>query len=183
MHWHLSNHADKRAVPLADRHYSRKTIGAAQFTPPGRKLVLLTRDADALWVTSFPFAEFVAHAWAGAWLNCLFRNEGEVLSSRLILEAVAATRFHFGEPPSLGMVTMIDTKKVRKKRDFGRCYRRAGFIDARCPLHYPEKVDGCQACLSMTKAGLWVVQMLPEMMPEPSAPMRRGDSLFAELSL
>ena len=55
MNWHLSNHCAARAIPLADRHYSRKTVGSPQFTPPGRKLVLLTDEADALWVTSWPF--------------------------------------------------------------------------------------------------------------------------------
>lgn len=38
--WRLSWRADPRARPLADRHYNRQRIGAAQFVPPGRCLVL-----------------------------------------------------------------------------------------------------------------------------------------------
>ncbi len=63
--WRLSYRADPRALPLADRHYSRKTPGSPQFVPPGRSLVLLTDDADALWVTSWPYAQYVQHAWGG----------------------------------------------------------------------------------------------------------------------
>jgi hypothetical protein len=61
----MSHHADPRGAALADRHYSRRTIGAPQFMPPGRKLVLLTADADAVWGSSWPFAEYVKHAWGG----------------------------------------------------------------------------------------------------------------------
>src|SRR6266496_775871 len=64
--WLLSYRADPRALRLADRHYNRQKVGSAQFVPPGRCLVLLTEAADALWVTSYPLAEYVQHAWAGA---------------------------------------------------------------------------------------------------------------------
>ena len=157
MRWYLSHRADPRALPLADRHYSRQKIGSPQFVPPGRCQVFLTKDADALWVTSWPFAEYVKHAWAGAWINSFFRNESTELSSELIREALAATRALW-DPPPLGLVTFIDPKKVRKKRDFGRCYLRAGFRPASCPLH-EAVVDGCAACRSRTKAGLVAVQI------------------------
>lgn len=125
--WQRSWRADPRALPLADRHYNRRAVGSPQFVPPGRCLVLLTEDADALWVTSWPFAEFTRHAWAGAWVCSLFRNEGPVLSSELVRAAVAATVAEWGEPPELGMVTFVDPTKTRRKRDPGRCFRRAGF--------------------------------------------------------
>lgn len=125
--WHLSNRADKRALPLADRHYNRQKIGAPQFVPPGRCLVLLTANADALWITSWPFAQYVKHDWAGAWVNSLFRNESPHLSSELILDAIAATRAHWPDVPELGLVSFVDSRKIRRKRDPGRCYRRAGF--------------------------------------------------------
>lgn len=146
---------------MADRHYSRKTIGAPQFAPPGRKLVLLTTDADALWVTSFPFAEYVKHAWAGAWLCSLFRNESSTLSSELIRQAVAATRWYYGDPPELGMVTFIDSSKVRHKRDPGRCFLKAGF-----------KYCG------HTKGGLVAVQMVPEDVPPPEEPLPEAGMLY-----
>ena len=79
-------------------------------------------------MTSYPFAEYTHHEWAGAWVNSLFRNEGAGLSSELILEAVAASRFWCPDVPDLGMITFVDTSAVRKKRDPGYCYKKAGFI-------------------------------------------------------
>jgi hypothetical protein len=146
--WHRSTRADPRALPLADRHYNRQKIGSPQFVPPGRCLVLLTEQADALWVTSYPIAEYVQHAWAGAMVCSLFRNEGALLSSDLIRAAVAATRAAW-EPPPLGIVTFVDPAKTRRKRDPGRCYRRAGWS------HVGE-----------TAGGLVALQLLPECWPE-----------------
>lgn len=127
MNWLRSHRADPEVVPIADRHYNRQKIGSPQFAPPGRCLVLKTESLDAFWITSWPYAEYVKHAWAGAWVCSAFRNEGGTLSSELIRDAVAATRHEFGEPPALGMVTFVNTEKVRKKRDPGRCFLRAGF--------------------------------------------------------
>ena len=73
--WRLSWRADPRARVVADRHYNRQKPGEPQFVPPGRCLVLKTFDGSAVWVTSWPFADFVAHAWPGAFVNSLFRNE------------------------------------------------------------------------------------------------------------
>ena len=161
MRWRLSHRFAKEALPLADRHYNRQKIGSPQFVPPGRCVVLLTgTPAKALWVTSWQ--AYAQHAWKGAWVNSCFRNEGAGLSSELILEAIAATRAMWPDVPDLGMITFIDTKKVRKKRDFGRCYRKAGF-----------KEIG-----KTKKAGLLVFQLLPEQMPEPKNPIGMQYDLF-----
>lgn len=127
--WRLSWRADPRALPLADAHYNRQKIGAPQFVPPGRCLVLLTDPADALWCTSWPLTEWVRHAWAGAMVCSIFRREPECehLASDLVRAAVAATRARWPEIPPLGMVTFVDPTKTRRKRDPGRCFRRAGF--------------------------------------------------------
>ncbi len=153
MRWRLSWRADPRARALADRHYSRQKRGAAQFVPPGRCIVLVTQDADAYWVTAWPLAEYVRHAWAGAWMCSAFRNEGPHLSSELIREACAATRYLYGEPPPLGMVTFVDATKVRRKRDVGRCYRRAGFEEC-----------------GQTAGGLLALQLVPADFPPASPP-------------
>src|SRR4051794_31038314 len=138
MNWDVSYRADPRARPLADRHYSRQNPGAEQFVPPGRCLVLLTPAHDALWVTSWPLPEYVKHAWPGAWMCSLFRNESELISSELILEAVAATRFYFGEPPAHGMLTFVDPSEVPgyfrrtpagRVLEWGYSFREAGFVD------------------------------------------------------
>jgi hypothetical protein len=150
-HWQLSHRADRRALPLADRHYNRQKPGTPQFVPPGRCIVLLTNGADALWVSSWPFAEYVKHEWAGAWLCTMFRNESAILSSTLIREAVAITRGIWTNPPPLGMVTFVDPTKIKHKRDFGRCYRRAGFRE-----------------VGKTRGGLIALQILPDEMPAPA---------------
>ena len=90
MLWARSHRADKRALPLADRHYNRQKIGSPQFVPPGSCCVFLTPAADALWVTSAPIAAYVKHAWAGAWVCSLFRNESGHKASELIRDARAA---------------------------------------------------------------------------------------------
>jgi len=152
MMWQLSDRADPAARVLADRHYNRQHVGAPQFVPPGRCIVLRTCDADAFWITSWPFAEYVRHAWAGAWVCSAFRNESSHLSSDLIREAIAATRA-FWIPPSGGMVTFVDAAQTRRKRDPGRCFRRAGFSH-----------------VGFTQGGLYALQILPEAMPEPELP-------------
>ena len=161
MLWSLSHHRDPASALIADRHYSRQTPGSDQFMPPGRKLVL--SRADAVWGTSWPFAQYVRHQWAGAMLCCLFRNEGECLSSSLIRDALAATRWRYPELPALGMVTFINAAKVRHKRDPGRCFLRAGFI--RC---------------GETKGGLIALQILPEEWPDPEAPLGTSKTLWGE---
>lgn len=143
--WRLSDRADPAALPLADRHYNRQHVGSPQFVPPGRCLVLLTYDRTALWVTSWPFAEYVRHAWGGAWVNSLFRNEGPHLSSDLNRFAVAHTRAVWPDVPALGMVSFVDPSKTEPKEVPGWCYRRAGWT------HVGE-----------TKAGLLVFQQLPD---------------------
>ncbi len=52
------------------------------------------------------------------------------------------------------MVTFVDPAKTRRKRDPGRCFRRAGFH-----------------AVGFTKGGLVALQMLPAEMPEPCAPL------------
>ena len=46
------------------------------------------------------------------------------------------------------MITFVDTKKTRRKRDPGRCYLRAGFRN-----------------VGFTKGGLVALQLLPADMP------------------
>lgn len=148
--WRLSHRADLPARLIADRHYNRQKIGSPQFVPPGRCIVLLA--SNALWVTSWPFAEYVKHAWAGAWVNSLFRREDGPQASNLILDAVAHTR-SIWEPPALGMITFVSPKHVkpvtRRGSDiYGYCYLKAGFKH-----------------VGFTKGGLWAWQLLPGDMP------------------
>lgn len=144
--WRISSRFDPKALPLADRHYNRQKPGTPQFVPPGRCLVLLTEDRSALWVSSWP--QFAMHAWRGAWVNSLFRKEGDGLASEMIRAAVAHTRARWNETPDLGMVTFIDPTKVRSSNP-GYCYLVAGF-----------EHEG------WTAKGLRVLRMRPERMPD-----------------
>ena len=165
MDWYLSHRADPRALPLADRHYNRQKPGSGQFVLPGRCLVLLTADAGALWVTTWQLPAYVKHLWPGAWVCSCFRNESAVLSSELIRQAVAATRFRWPGVPPLGMVTFIDPGKVRKKRDWGRCFLRAGFV-----------------LCGRTKGGLLTLRLTPDRMPPAEAALGTQLSLFGPSS-
>ena len=160
MIWRLSHRADPPAVAIADRHYNRQKPGSAQFLPPGRCVVLLA-PGPGLWGPSYPQAEYVKHAWAGAWVCSIFRREGgDLPASEMIRQAVAATRWHYGEPPELGMVTFIDRRKVTPYRRrgqppiWGRSYMLAGFKP-----------------VGKTKGELLAFQLAPEDMPAPLAPL------------
>jgi hypothetical protein len=167
MIWRLSHRCDPEARELADRHYNRQKVGAKNFVPPGRCLVLkaATNSGKAFWVTSYPFAEYVRHAWAGAWMCSAFRNEGAGVASDMIKQAVAATQWKYGKPPSLGIVTFLDTKKVqptivRGKPTWGRTWALAGFRH-----------------VGATKGGLMAWQLHPENMPPPQ-PWSGGEEIF-----
>lgn len=84
-----------------------------------------------------------------------FRNEGAGLSSELITEAVAATRFVFGEPPDLGFITFVDRGKTRAKANPGYCYQMAGWVP----------------CGRTKTKRLYALQLLPSAMPQPSPPI------------
>lgn len=156
MKWSLSHRADPDCLPLADRHYNRQKIGSPQFVPPGRCVVL--KAPGAVWVTSWPFAQYVKHAWAGAWVNSLFRKENDELASEYIRDAIAVTRLIW-PVPELGMVTFIDPlhvkpRKIRGRQAIGESYFQAGF-------HH----------VGYTKGGLWVMQIKECDMPQPNMPV------------
>ena len=165
MRWEISHRADPASRVIADAHYNRQKIGATGFVPPGRCLVLRAqrrgkgRNRRALWVTSWPYAKYVRHAWAGAWVCSAFRNEGAGLASSLITEAVAATRWRWPDTPALGFVSFVNEAKVKPRERPGQCYLDAGWVYAEELGEEPR-----------TQGGLLVVRLLPEMMPAPQAP-------------
>ncbi|MEK3718931.1 hypothetical protein [Paenibacillus sp. FSL R7-0333] len=120
--WLVVPKGDDSCRRLADRHYSRQTIGSPQFTRPGHNLVLRTALGDAVWVT-----------WSGmrddglrAWECTIFRNESAVLSSEMIRAAVSATQAEWGAPPADGIITYVDAGKVRSVNP-GCCFKAAGW--------------------------------------------------------
>ena len=162
MRWARSNRFDKQALPLADRHYNRQKPGTPQFVAPGKNLVFLSTCKKALWVTRVQDPGICKHAWPGAWECSLFRNEGAGLSSELILEAIAATRFLWGDPPPEGMITFVNRAKVKSKKNPGYCYIKAGFSP-----------------VGKTKTrSLHTLHIAPELMPQAEAPIGAELSLF-----
>lgn len=125
--WHRVWRRDPRALALADRHYSRQSHGSDQFMPPGRVLVLLTADGLAVWGA----CENLDPAGGRRWRVTIFRNEGPMLSSDLVRAATEKTRAHwiarYGGLPG-PLETEVDPRKTRRKRDPGRCFRRAGWV-------------------------------------------------------
>ncbi|WNC17879.1 hypothetical protein [Brevibacillus brevis] len=120
--WFVTDKGDRNCRELADRHYSRQSVGNKQFCRPGHNLVLRTALADALWVT-----------WSGirddgldAWECTIFRNESGYLSSDMIRWAVRATLKQWGLPPKDGIITYVDAEKVAS-RNPGFCFKKAGF--------------------------------------------------------
>lgn len=115
--WIRTHNCDEAGRNLADRHYSRQTIGAARFTRPGKNLVLRTAEGDAIWAT-----------WYGKFrrdgldaCECtIFRNESSYLSSYLIAYASLASFLHItGENRKDsknklkdGIITYVDDKQV-----------------------------------------------------------------------
>jgi hypothetical protein len=162
MRWLLADEESPAARRLADRHYSRVTPGARKIMPPGRRkpVVLITADHRAVWVTVHP--RYAQREWLrGAWVNSLFRNEGAGLSSELILEAIAATRYMWGDPPPEGMLTLVRPSAVRHKRDPGRCYAKAGIIK-----------------YGIAASDDVIFRILPEAMPLAEGPIGGTERLF-----
>jgi len=141
--WIGIHDGDDRARGLTKRHYSARHYRDSRkprlFVGPGEKMVLLTPLCDALFVWR-KFKDDAVPAQTG--VNCaVFRNEGTTLSSELIKEAVQLARQRW---PGERLYTYVDPKRIRKKRDPGRCFIKAGFT--RCPY--------------LTKTGKVVLELL-----------------------
>src|SRR5262245_35643141 len=130
--WRRAHRFDSVGAQLADRHYSRQKPGSPQFMPPGSCRVLVAKNNRSVFGLSFPKAEFVKHAWAGAWIVSIFRNEDAgPLASDMIRDAMAIMQTEY-QVPELGCVTFVDPRKVRGvmergERIKGFCFKRAGF--------------------------------------------------------
>lgn len=150
--WCLSSSSAPEALAVVDGtgrwaeygpHYSRRTPGSKTFTGVGQEIVLLARDATAVWAvvrqrTPSRAGTGGSRGRSGTpdlgpkyvWRNMLFRNLGRALSSDLIRSAVAMTYDEwprrYGALPVEALRTEIDTKRVRSKNP-GYCYLMAGF--------------------------------------------------------
>jgi hypothetical protein len=117
-----TSHFDPEMAALADRHYSRRTVGARQFLYSGRKLVLRNAAGTVLFGWMFPDADKRMDGQVG--YNCaIFRNESQRRGSEIILEAEAWATRYWG--PNR-FYTYVDAHKVKTGVP-GYCFRRAGW--------------------------------------------------------
>lgn len=150
MYWEITDKGDPDALALVDGvtelikgrsgfgkpHYSRQQPGTRFFTRNGQNLVFITPDKLAVWVTFRPTpGKAVRPDKRDAWECSMFRNEGPILSSLLIKEAVELSCAIWGKIPSDGLITFIRPEKTTYKRSPkslpGACYRHAGWAETR----------------------------------------------------
>jgi hypothetical protein len=117
-----TTHFDDECRQLADRHYSRRTVGARQFAYSGRKLVLRDAAGLVLFVWMFPDPAMRMDNQIG-YNNAIFRNESSRLSSDIILEAEQHAIAKWGPNRAY---TYIDPQNV-SSRNPGYCFKRAGW--------------------------------------------------------
>lgn len=132
---------------FADRHYSRRTVGARQFLYSGRKLVLRNSEGTVLFGWIFPDEDKRMDGQTG--FNCaIFRNESHRKSSEIILEAERAAFAKWGPNRLYTYVDPAKTRviKFRGQRIVGFCFRKAGWK--------PRLKKNGQPHLS--KAGQWL---------------------------
>lgn len=122
-YWIPIEDADARARGLFHRHYScyhyRDGRKPLKFIGPGEYMCLLTLDCNALWV----WRKFIDKSGQKGVNNAIFRNEGDILSSLLIHEAVELAWQRW---PSERLYTYIDPQKIRSTNP-GFCYLQAGW--------------------------------------------------------
>lgn len=127
MLWFSASRRDPRVVDLYSRHYSavknNKTVSdwlAYGITAPGESIVLLTSDSLALFV--WMKQKYVDNGQDG--VNCaVFRNEGEIKSSELIL---AAEKIAWRRWPGERLYTYVDPKSISSANP-GYCFLIAGW--------------------------------------------------------
>jgi len=145
----ITTHFDQECRMLADRHYSRRTIGARQFCYSGRKLVLRNTKGTVLFVWMYPKLEMRMDGQVG--YNCaIFRNESQRLSSDIILEAEG---FAFRKWGPNRLYTYIDPQKIRSSNP-GYCYKKAGwhFVGlSKSGKHLLSKYDDLAELVNMEK--------------------------------
>ena len=123
MHWIVGQDGEQELISLYERHYSCRHYKdgrkRTKFVGPGQHIVLTTPTRDALFV----WRKFIDDSGQQG-VNCaVFRNESEVLSSRLIVEADAIADFAW---PGERHYTFVRAEAV-KSRNPGWCFICAGW--------------------------------------------------------
>ena len=121
--WYLTKDGDLSCLAMYHRHYSRRKYKDGRqpklFCGPGEKIVLRTRNADAVFV----WRKFI-DASGQKGINCsIFRNEGRIRSSDLIRQADKIADFCW---PRERHYTYVYAKKIRGTNP-GFCFISAGW--------------------------------------------------------
>lgn len=158
--WAVTDKGDPRCRVLADRHYTRQTVGHPLWTRPGWNLVLYASDGEGTaawcwwrpkWESGIEGTERKDGLRA---VECtLFRNETRWLSSSLIREAsaVVQTWEHWTDVDVRdGLITGVGSSQTAKRRGRGNrpghCFRMAGWVDFE---HKPGKADVWLRCVEL----------------------------------
>lgn len=123
-HWCLTRDGDPYGYDISRRHYSTRHYRAQRqrlFVGPGKKLVLLSKDGTALFVW-LQFKDACQPSQTG-YCCSIFRNEGNELSSSLIIEAVEIVFDRWGRARCY---TLVNASKVRSSNP-GCCFKKAGW--------------------------------------------------------
>ena len=121
--WVEIRDGNNSGLQIFNRHYSKYIYKDGRkpklFVGPGFKMVLITQDGKALFV----WRKFIS-ADGQAGVNCaVFRNEGEQLSSALIL---AAEKLAWDRWPGERLFTYVNTRKIKSVNP-GYCFKQAGW--------------------------------------------------------
>lgn len=109
---------DPRARALADRHYSRQTVGAKGFVGPGQRFVLWHESelGQAVWAVCRALDPIGVMQWR----NTIFRKESRHVASEMIIEATRETyglwRRRYGGLPAERLTTEIDIEATAARR-------------------------------------------------------------------
>lgn len=146
-----------RALELYGRHYSAYQYADGRerklFMGPGEKTVLLSRDGTAL----FGWRKFRDDSGQEG-VNCsVFRNEGDMLSSDLVREAMAIAWLRW---PGARLYTYVNAEKVESENP-GYCFKVAGWQSA-----------------GKTKGGLDILEALPDVEVPAVTPKVALQSVF-----
>lgn len=122
-HWYGIKDGDPRGRWMLNRHYSARHYKDGRrpklFVGPGEKMVLMTQDGLALFV----WRKFISDDGQEG-VNCaVFRNEGPLLSSELILEA---EQLAWQRWPGERLYTYVNPKKIKSSNP-GYCFKKAGW--------------------------------------------------------
>lgn len=121
--WTEVRDANPSALEIFKRHYSRRRYrdgrNPLHFVGPGEKLVLLTENADALFVWR-KFRSMDSQTG----VNCaVFRNESPAIASDLIVAAMACADRRW---PGERLYTYVNARKISSSNP-GYCFLMAGW--------------------------------------------------------